>query len=50
VDLANASFAEAVAGYWGAVGICATLRPQERAAFFKEYQEKREMSQYERRP
>ena len=32
VDMANASFAEAVAGYWGAVGIRATLRPQERAA------------------
>ena len=41
VDMANASFAEAVAGYWGAVGIRATLRPQERAAFFKEYGEKR---------
>ena len=41
VDLANASFAEAVAGYWGAVGIRATLRPMERAAFFKEYSEKR---------
>ena len=41
VDLANASFAEAVANYWGAVGIRATLRPLERAAFFKEYGEKR---------
>jgi len=41
VDLANASFAEAVTGYWGAVGIRATLRPMERAAFFKEYSEKR---------
>jgi len=41
VDLANASFAEAVAGYWRAVGIRATLRPLERAAFFKEYGEKR---------
>jgi peptide/nickel transport system substrate-binding protein len=41
VDLANASFAEAVAGYWAAVGIRATLRPLERAAFFKEYSEKR---------
>jgi peptide/nickel transport system substrate-binding protein len=35
------SFAEPVAGYWGAVGIRATLRPLERAAFFKEYREKR---------
>jgi peptide/nickel transport system substrate-binding protein len=41
VDAANASFAEAVAGYWGAVGIRTTLRPLERAAFFKEYGEKR---------
>jgi peptide/nickel transport system substrate-binding protein len=41
VDAANGSFAEAVAGYWGAVGIRATLRPLERAAFFKEYGEKR---------
>jgi len=41
VDLANASFAEAVTGYLGAVGIRATLRPMERAAFFKEYGDKR---------
>jgi peptide/nickel transport system substrate-binding protein len=40
-DVANASFAEAVASYWGAVGIRTTIRPLERAAFFKEYQEKR---------
>ena len=41
VDATIGSFAEAVAGYWGAVGIRATLRPLERAAFFKEYWEKR---------
>jgi peptide/nickel transport system substrate-binding protein len=41
VDAANASFAEAVGGYWAAVGIRATLVPLERAAFFKEYGEKR---------
>jgi peptide/nickel transport system substrate-binding protein len=41
VDLANASFAEAVASYFGAVGIKVTIRPMERGAFFKEYQDKR---------
>src|SRR5262245_59224783 len=40
-DLANASFAEAVVSYFGAVGIRVTLRPLERAAFFKEYADKR---------
>jgi peptide/nickel transport system substrate-binding protein len=41
VDLANASFAEAVASYFGAIGIRVTLRPMERGAFFKEYGDKR---------
>src|SRR5258706_426735 len=41
VDLANASFAEAVTSYFGAVGIRATIRPMERGAFFKEYGDKR---------
>ena len=41
VDLANASFAEAVTSYFGAVGIRATVRPMERGAFFKEYGDKR---------
>jgi peptide/nickel transport system substrate-binding protein len=41
VDLANASFAEAVVTYFGAVGIRVTIRPLERAAFFKEYADKR---------
>lgn len=41
VDAANATFGEAVAGYFGAVGIRATIRPLERAAFFKEHQDKR---------
>ena len=41
VDLANSTYAEAVAAYFGAVGIRATLRPLERAAFFKEYGDKR---------
>ncbi|HET8576920.1 MAG TPA: ABC transporter substrate-binding protein, partial [Methylomirabilota bacterium] len=36
-----ASIAEAVASYFGAVGIRTKLRPLERAAFFKEWQEKR---------
>jgi peptide/nickel transport system substrate-binding protein len=40
-DLVFASIAEAVANYLNAVGIRVTLRPLERAAFFKEYQEKR---------
>ena len=40
-DQANASFAEAVVSYFGAVGIRATVRPLERAAFFKEYADKR---------
>src|SRR3989454_10225842 len=41
VDLANASFAEAVTSYFGAVGIRTTIRPMERGAFFKEYGDKR---------
>jgi peptide/nickel transport system substrate-binding protein len=41
VDLANASFAEAVVSYFVAAGIRAKLRPMERGAFFKEYQDKR---------
>jgi peptide/nickel transport system substrate-binding protein len=41
VDLANASFAEAVTSYFGAVGIRANVRPMERGAFFKEYGDKR---------
>ena len=40
-DLSIASMAEAVANFLQGVGIRATLRPLERAAFFKEYQEKR---------
>ncbi len=40
-DMTFASIAEAVANYLGAVGIRATLRPVERAALFKEYQDKR---------
>jgi ABC-type transport system substrate-binding protein len=40
-DLVFASTAEAVANYFQAVGIRVTVRPLERAAFFKEYQEKR---------
>jgi peptide/nickel transport system substrate-binding protein len=40
-DLTFASLAEAIANYLGAVGIRATLRPLERAALFKEYQDKR---------
>jgi peptide/nickel transport system substrate-binding protein len=41
VDLANASFAEAVTSYLVAVGIRTTIRPMERGAFFKEYGDKR---------
>jgi peptide/nickel transport system substrate-binding protein len=41
LDPTLASTAEAVTSYFGAVGIRVTLRPLERAAFFKEYQEKR---------
>jgi peptide/nickel transport system substrate-binding protein len=40
-DLTFSPTAEAVANYFRAVGIRATLRPLERAAFFKEYQEKK---------
>src|SRR5262249_9903675 len=40
-DLVFTSIAEAVVNYLQAVGIRVTLRPLERAAFFKEYQEKR---------
>ena len=40
-DLVFASTAEAVINYFRAVGIRVTLRPLERAAFFKQYQEKR---------
>ncbi len=41
VDLTNASFAEAVTSYFGAIGIRSAIRPMERGAFFKEYQDKR---------
>ena len=40
-DLANASFAEAVATYFGGIGIRVNIRPLERGAFFKEYGDKR---------
>ncbi|HMH49754.1 MAG TPA: ABC transporter substrate-binding protein [Candidatus Acidoferrum sp.] len=40
-DLTFVSLAEAIANDLGAVGIRATLRPLERAALFKEYQDKR---------
>ena len=40
-DMANATFAEAVVTYFAAVGIRVTIRPLERAAFFKEYADKR---------
>ena len=41
VDLANASFGEAVANYFVAIGIRVKIRPLERGAFFKEYGDKR---------
>jgi peptide/nickel transport system substrate-binding protein len=40
-DMVYAPFAEAVANYWRAVGIRVSLHPLERAAFFKEYREKK---------
>jgi ABC-type transport system substrate-binding protein len=40
-DLSFTTTAEAVVNYLRAVGIRATLRPLERAAFFKDYQDKR---------
>jgi len=40
-DMVYAPFAEAVASYWQAVGIRVRLTPKERAAFFKEYAEKK---------
>ena len=40
-DITFTSIAESVVNYFRAVGIRATVRPLERAAFFKEYQEKR---------
>ena len=40
-DLANTIFAETVVTYFVAVGIRVTVRPLERAAFFKEYADKR---------
>ncbi len=40
-DLSFTTTAEAVVNYFRAVGIRTTLRPLERAALFKEYQEKR---------
>jgi peptide/nickel transport system substrate-binding protein len=40
-DAAYASVAEAIVGYLQVVGIRATLRPLERAAFFKSYAEKK---------
>ena len=41
VDLSFTTTAEAVVNYWRAAGIRTTLRPLERAAFFKEYGDKR---------
>jgi peptide/nickel transport system substrate-binding protein len=41
LDLANAIFGEAVAGYLAGVGIRVKIRPMERGAFFKEYADKR---------
>jgi peptide/nickel transport system substrate-binding protein len=41
LDVANASFGEAVASYLGAVGIRVKMRSMERGAFFKEYADKR---------
>jgi peptide/nickel transport system substrate-binding protein len=41
VDMTFTSTAEAVANYLHAAGIRVTLRPLERAAFFREYQDKR---------
>ena len=40
-DMVYASFAESVGNYWRAVGIRARITPQERAAYTKEYQEKK---------
>jgi hypothetical protein len=40
-DAATATMSEAVAGYLQAVGIRARVRPLERAAFFKGYQDKK---------
>ena len=41
MDITFASITETVVNYFRAVGIRVTVRPLERAAFFKEYQEKR---------
>jgi len=40
-DMVYASFAESVGNYWRAVGIRVRITPQERAAYTKEYQEKK---------
>src|SRR5215813_2679378 len=40
-DMVYASFAESVGNYWRAVGIRGRITPQERAAYTKEYQEKK---------
>ena len=41
VDAVNASVAEAIVNYFGAVGITAKVRPFERAAFFSQFREKK---------
>ena len=41
MDISWATITEAIVNYFGAVGIRATVRPLERAAFIKEYQDKR---------
>ena len=41
VDAVNASIAEAIVNYFGAVGIIAKVRPLERAAFFAQFREKK---------
>ena len=41
VDAVNASVAEAIVNYFGAVGIIAKVRPLERAAFFAQFREKK---------
>ena len=41
VDAVNASVAEAIVNYFGAVGITAKVRPLERAAFFSQFREKK---------
>ena len=41
VDAVNATVAEAIVNYFGAVGITAKVRPLERAAFFSQFREKK---------